>query len=104
PFDYESTVADEVAHGSFETPCLERVIPSFTNVDPSWPALCRPSTSFLPQARRGWPGQAHGCPAQFVLSCWLLDRDASARCAAAMRGAPCERLELEFGLRRFARW
>ncbi len=29
----------------------------------SCPALCRASTSFfVAEARRGWPGQAHGCP------------------------------------------
>src|SRR2546423_15615774 len=67
-----------------------------------WPCAGHPRLC-LRHERRGWPRQAHGCPARFVLSCCLLEWDASARGATTVRGAPRERLELEFGLRRFAR-
>ena len=48
--------------------------------------------------RRGCPGQAHNCPARFVLSCRLLHRGASTTCTTTLDGPGCTRPEVKDGL------
>ena len=57
----------------------------------------RLSSSAMPQGRRGWPGQAHGCPARFMLSCRLLHGGTSTTCAATLSRSGSGQPEIECG-------